>query len=122
MMTYASPFTREEVYMRLRYLEPNSGFREKYQYNNLMYLTAGYLVGRISGGTWEKFVIKRILEPLEIKDSNDHSLPYIFRGGEIETLSFRKRDASGPSGGMNANIEDMMRWLKVFLNKGKTEI
>jgi CubicO group peptidase (beta-lactamase class C family) len=128
LMTYGSPFSREEVYMRLRYLEPDSGFREKYQYNNLMYLTAGYLVGRISGGTWEEFVTERILEPLEmkatnfsleIKDSKEYSHPYIFSGGEIQALPFRKRDASGPSGGMNASIEDMIKWLKLHLERGK---
>ena len=64
LMTYGSPFSREEVFRRLRYLEPNSGFREKYQYINLMCMTAGYLVGRIWGGTWEDFVVKRILHPL----------------------------------------------------------
>jgi len=128
LMTYGSPFSREEVYKRLRYLEPNSGFRDKYQYNNLMYIIAGYLVGRISGGTWEDFVTKRILEPLEmeatnfsleINSSNDHSLPYMFSDGEIITLPFRKRDASGPSGAINSNIEDMIKWLKLHLNQGK---
>lgn len=128
MMTYGSPFSREEVYMRLRHLEPNLEFRQKYQYNNLMYMTAGYIVGRISGATWEDFVKQRILEPLEmsgtnfsleIKDSDDHSLPYIFSSGKILTLPFRKKDASGPSGGMNANIEDMLKWLNLHLNGGK---
>jgi len=128
LMRYGSPFSREEVYKRLRYLEPNSGFREKFQYNNLMYMTAGYLVGRISGGTWEDFVTKRILDPLEmeaisfslgIKDSNDFSFPYMFRGEEIITLPFPNRDTSGPSGGINSNVEDMIRWLKLYLNKGK---
>ncbi|UCE41413.1 MAG: serine hydrolase [Candidatus Aminicenantes bacterium] len=128
LMTYGSPFSREEVYMLLRYLEPNLGFRDRFQYNNLMYLTAGYLVGRVSDGTWEDFIRKRILKPLEmdatnfsleIKDADDHSLPYIFSGGEITTLPFRRRDASGPSGGLNSNIEDMLKWLKLHLDQGK---
>ncbi len=128
LMMYGSPFSREEVYRRLRYLEPSSGFREKYQYNNLMYVTAGYLVGRVCGGTWEDFVTKRILEPLEmtatsfsqgIKDSNDYSLPYIFKDGETAALPFRDKKSSAPAGGINSNLEDMLSWLKLHLNQGK---
>ena len=128
LMTYGSPFSREEVYRRLRYLEPSSGFREKFQYNNLMYVTAGYLVGRVCGGTWEDFVTKRILEPLEmtatsfsqgIKDSNDYSLPYIFKDGETLALPFRDKKSSAPAGGINSNLEDMLSWLKLHLNQGK---
>lgn len=128
LMTYGSPFSREEVYRRLRYLEPNSGFREKFQYNNLMYVTAGYLVGRVSGTPWEDFVTKRILQPLGmagtgfslgIKDSADHALPYIFKDGEITALPFRNRDSSVPAGGVNSNLEDMLSWLGLHLDQGK---
>ncbi|MDI3410236.1 serine hydrolase domain-containing protein [Bacillus sonorensis] len=40
MMWYNSPFSREELLRRLRYLEPNEDFRAKWQYQNLMYMTA----------------------------------------------------------------------------------
>jgi CubicO group peptidase (beta-lactamase class C family) len=128
LVTYGSSFSREEVYKRLRYLEPDSGFREKYQYNNLMYITAGYLVGRISGGIWEDFVTRRILEPLgmegthfplEIESVNNHSLPYMYIDEEIVALPFRNRSTSAPSGAINSSIEDMLRWLKLFLSGGK---
>ena len=129
LMTYGSPFSREEIYSRLRYLEPNLGFRERYQYNNLMYVIAGYLVGRVSGGTWEDFVTRRILKPLEMEDTNfsqeiinveDYSLPYLFNDREILALPFRKKYSSAPAGGINSNIEDMIKWLKLYLDQGKT--
>jgi CubicO group peptidase (beta-lactamase class C family) len=40
--TYMS---REELVHRIRYLEPSATFRQKFQYNNLMYALAGYLAG-----------------------------------------------------------------------------
>ncbi|MCJ7580272.1 MAG: serine hydrolase [Candidatus Aminicenantes bacterium] len=128
LMAYGSPFNREEVFSRLRYLEPNSGFREKYQYNNLMYITAGFLVDRISSETWENFVTKRIFDPLEMDTTNfsleiarstNYSYPYMISGGNVISLPFRRRDASGPAGGINSNIEDMLKWLQFFLNQGK---
>src|SRR5271165_2362378 len=36
LMWYNSPFSREELFARLRYLEPNKDFRTTFQYQNLM--------------------------------------------------------------------------------------
>jgi hypothetical protein len=55
----------------------------------------------------------------EIINSEDYSLPYLFNDGEILTLPFRKKDSSAPAGEINSNIEDMIKWLKLYLNQGK---
>lgn len=65
-----SPLTRQQVCEKMRYLEPNAGFREVFQYNNLMYVVAGVLLERISSCTWEEFVYNRIFKPLGMEDSN----------------------------------------------------
>jgi CubicO group peptidase (beta-lactamase class C family) len=123
-----SPLTRQQVCERLRYLEPNAGFREVFQYNNLMYVAAGILVGRISGGTWEEFVYKRIFKPLGMKDSNfsvtnsqyadDYALPYAEVDGKTAKISFRNIDWAGPAGSINSNLEEMSRWLLMHLEGG----
>ncbi|MGH9730139.1 MAG: serine hydrolase domain-containing protein, partial [Candidatus Acidiferrales bacterium] len=48
--------TREELIRRLAYVEPNAGFRAKFQYQNLMYVAAGYAVGQVTHSTWDDFV------------------------------------------------------------------
>jgi len=48
---YNSPHSREELVRRLQYLEPNTDFRTVWQYQNLMYMTAGYLVEHLAGQT-----------------------------------------------------------------------
>ena len=53
--------SREDMVRRLAFLEPNETLRAKFQYNNLMYLTSGYLIESLTGGTWEEAVRKRIL-------------------------------------------------------------
>src|SRR5271165_741007 len=70
LMWYNSPFSREELFARLRYLEPNKDFRTTFQYQNLMFMTAGYLAGHVAGTTWEQLVRKSIFEPLGMKGSN----------------------------------------------------
>lgn len=127
---YGSNFTRKEMVERLAYLEPNVDFRARYQYNNLMYATAGYLIECVTGQTWEEFVATRIFKPLGMTSSNtavedsektgDYALPYQEKKGEIEEVPFyRKFQAMGPAGGINTNLEDIAHWLRFQLNEGK---
>jgi CubicO group peptidase (beta-lactamase class C family) len=123
--------SRDEYYHRLRYLEPNAGFRDVFQYNNFMYMVAGILVGRLGGGSWEKFVSERIFKPLgmehsnlsvnDTKKANDFSQPYMTFSEEPEKVPFRNIDAFGPGGAINSNIEDMTKWVLLHLNNGKLD-
>jgi CubicO group peptidase (beta-lactamase class C family) len=128
LMWYNSPRSRKEIFDRLQYLQPNKDFRSIWQYQNLMYLTAGYLVEVISGKTWEEFVKERIFLPLGMANSNlsvndsqraaDFSLPYQEKDEQIEVMEFRNIDAVGPAGSINAPITDMTQWLLLHLGKG----
>jgi CubicO group peptidase (beta-lactamase class C family) len=62
-------FSLPELVESLQYLEPSRDFRTTFQYNNLMYIAAGCLVGRVSGSSWEEVVRERIFEPLGMADS-----------------------------------------------------
>jgi len=128
-MWYGSPFSRTEILDRLRYLEPNQGFRAVWQYQNLMFLTAGHLVGVLSQSTWEEFTRKRIFEPLgmtsssfsieDMKAKADHSLPYGEKKDKVEEIPYRNIDTIGPAGSINSNVVDMANWVILNLNKGK---
>jgi CubicO group peptidase (beta-lactamase class C family) len=123
--------SRDEFTYRLRYLEPNSDFRDKFQYSNLMYMVAGNLVGRLSDNSWEEFVANRIFKPLNMENSNfsvkssqrakDFSQPYMSFTGDAMQVPFRNIDALGPGGSINSNIEDMVQWLLLHLNSGKVD-
>jgi CubicO group peptidase (beta-lactamase class C family) len=129
LMWYNSPFSREELFQRLRYLEPNKDFRTTFQYQNLMFMTAGYLAGHVAGMTWEQLVRKAIFEPLGMAGSNfsvadsqkssDFSLPYKVANDVVVDVPFRNIDPIGPAGSINSNIEDMTKYLMMHLAKGK---
>ena len=131
MVWYGSPLSRKELFERLRYLEPSKPLHAKYQYNNLMFLTAGVLIERVSGNTWEEFVRRRILDPLGMKNSNfsvndsqktsDFSMPYQETNGEVKEIPFRNIDVIGPAGSINSSVNEMTRWLLLQLGKGKFE-
>lgn len=126
---YGSPLTRKELFDRLRYLEPSEELRTRFQYNNLMYMTAGYLVGQVTGSTWEDVVRERIFEPLGMNGSNfsvtdsqksdDFALPYDTDHGITKEIPFMNIDEIGPAGSINSSIDDMVKWLQFHLNKGK---
>jgi CubicO group peptidase (beta-lactamase class C family) len=128
LIIYVWPFERDEIYKRLRYLKPSYSFRQWYEYSNTSFVIAGYIVGRLSGGTWEDFVEKRIFKPLgmthsnfnlQIKNTEDFSYPYKYEKGRYVKLPFPNRPASNPSGGINSSASDMVNWLKLHLNKGQ---
>ncbi|HZR42111.1 MAG TPA: serine hydrolase [Ktedonobacteraceae bacterium] len=121
---------RKDVVERLQYLEPTHDFRTAWQYQNLMYTTAGYLIEVISGQTWEEFTRRRILEPLGMSSTNfsvhdsqqtsDFALPYKETKEQIERIDFYDRfQAIGPAGSINSHIMDMAKWVICLLNKGK---
>ena len=129
LMWYNSPFSRKDLFDRLQYLEPNADFRATFQYQNLMIMTAGYLVGELSKSSWEDFTQKRIFDPLGMTNSNfsvavsqkapDFALPYSEKDGKVDEIPFRNIDAIGPAGSINSNVTDMSHWVLMNLNKGK---
>ncbi len=126
---YGSPLSRKEIFERLRFLEPSKPLHAKFQYNNLMFMTAGYLVGEVSKSSWEEFTRKNILDPLGMKNSNlsvkdsqktsDFALPYGEVGGEVKEIAFRNIDEIGPAGSINSSVNEMANWLTMQMSKGK---
>jgi len=129
LVWYASPASRKEIFDRLQYLEPSKDFRAVMQYQNMMFMTAGYLVGEVAGTGWEAFIQNRIFGPLEMKESNvsvtetpkaaDFALPYQEKKDKVEPIPFRNIDTIGPAGSINSNVLDMANWVLMNLNKGK---
>lgn len=121
--------SRAELVARLRYLEPNETLRAKWQYNNLMFLTAGVLAEQITGQPWEEGVRSRIFAPLGMKRSNfsvadsqkdsDFAYPYDEREEKIVKIPFRDITTIGPAGSINSSVREMAEWVKLHLSDGK---
>lgn len=126
---YVSSLSRKDIVDRLRYLDFSADIRSTFQYNNLMYLTAGYIVGRLTDSSWEGFTRKRIFEPLGMTNSNfsvedsqksdDYALPYIKKDNAVIEVPFRNIDTVGPAGSINSCVVDMLKWVRFHLDKGK---
>lgn len=122
-------FPRQYFWERLKYLEPSKTFRESYQYNNFMFMAAGYVVERLSGDTWENFVRKKIFAPLgmvrtnftvsEMQSDSDYSLPYSRQEGTFVQVPMRPVIGMAPAGAINSSVNEMAKWLQFNLAKGK---
>lgn len=130
LVWYNSSASRKEIIQRLQYLEPTQDFRATWQYQNLMYLTAGYLVEHLTGMSWEAFVQERILKPLGMENTNfsvedsqkssDFSYPHDKKEEEpVKVIPFRDISTVGPAGSINSSVRDMAKWVQLHLDKGK---
>jgi CubicO group peptidase (beta-lactamase class C family) len=128
LVWYNAKLSRAELVARLPYLQPNEDFREKFHYQNLMFLTAGYLTGEVAGMSWEEVLRTRIFQPLGMKHSNfavsesqkssDFATPYTLKDKASIDIPFRIIDAVGPAGSINSSVNDMARWLLLHVGGG----
>jgi CubicO group peptidase (beta-lactamase class C family) len=134
MIWYKSDFTRKDLFDRLKYLEPSQPLRTGFLYNNLMYVSAGYIIELLSGKTWEQFVQERIFDPLgmsrtffavsEMTADPDHGVPYNEKRDTTilnEIPIYEDKQAVGPAGSVISNINDMSKWLIALMNGGRYE-
>lgn len=131
LVWYGSDKNRAELVAALAHLETTAPFRTTWQYQNLMYATAGYIVGKAANTTWEEYTKSKILIPMrmtntnfsvaESQQTNDYALPYNIVNEEVAEMQFRNIDAMGPAGSINSNVKDMASWIKMQLNSGKYE-
>ena len=126
---YGSTASRNELLTRVKYQEPNFELREKYQYNNFMFMAQGIVIEKLTGKTWEENIQERIFNPLgmsktnvsviEMEKSADRSLAYSSEKNKIKAIPYRNIDAIGPAGSINSCAKDMANWLLTWINDGK---
>lgn len=126
---YGSTAARNELLERVRYQEPTYELRERYQYNNFMFLAQGVVIEKITGKSWEENMRERIFKPLGMNNTNlsvidmekspDRSLAYSSADNKIKAIPYRNIDAIGPAGSINSCAKDMANWLITWINDGK---
>jgi len=130
-MLQLSSYSIEEIVHRIRYIPPAYGFRAGYGYCNLLYITAGLVILKITGGSWDDFIRERIFEPLGMKNSVTSPLyfnertniatPHEEIKGKLQTVNYRKDNQFSAAGSICSSISDIIRWMQVQLNNGKLD-
>jgi len=125
---YGSTAGRSELLSRIQYQESTAELREKWQYNNFMFLAQGMLIEKLTDKSWEENLKERILIPLGMNNTNmsvtdmeksaDHSLAYTIEKDKPKVIPYRNIDAMGPAGSINSCSKDMAKWLITWINNG----
>jgi CubicO group peptidase (beta-lactamase class C family) len=92
---------------------------EKWSYSNSGYLLLGYLIEKITGGSYEKFVRENIFTPLGMKDSGyDSNSAVIARRAAgysqgkdgLENAGFVHMTIPHAAGALYSTTEDLLKW------------
>jgi len=129
VLWHAFGYTRGEIVERTGRLRPSWGLRERFGYQNLMYVLAGEIVESVSGVPWDRFVEDRILRPLRMSRSatGDQGLSALGnvaapharnRAGVVGVIPRRDAHNIGPAGSIVSTAADMAEWLKLHLASG----
>jgi CubicO group peptidase (beta-lactamase class C family) len=119
----ATDFTRPQIVRGIRYLKPVSSLRSRYAYSNVMFVTAGEVVARVSGESWDDFVRERIFTPLgmsrtttSVSASRDNvASPHLELRRGMSPVAPMQADNCGAAGAINSSASDMARWLRMLL-------
>ncbi|WP_372771650.1 serine hydrolase [Pseudoalteromonas sp.] len=120
----------EDVIHGIRYLKPVSSFRSQYTYNNLMFVTAGEVVARVSGKSWQEFVEQEMLKPLGMtlskagfsripKSNKNWATGHIPMDDKLHPFFVNYLEDFRGAGAIASNVDEMANWLKTQLAGGK---
>ena len=132
LIWFRSPFTRKELFEKLKYLEPQEPMRTAFLYNNLMFSAVGQIIELKSGMRWEEFVRERILTPLDMSSTTytvaemqkhpDRAVPFREKRDSFELYKihyYEDTEGVAPAGAIISNIDELSHWLIALMNDGK---
>ena len=124
-------FTTSDIIHNLQYLKPVSGFRSKYDYDNLLYIVAGEVIHRSSGLSWCDFIETKIMKPLtmdasagtflRLKDTSNVIVPHVPTDGKLKVISRYKGSTFDAAAGIYSNVDDLSKWVIMQMQNGTYE-
>ncbi len=122
--------SRDSLLQRIQYHEPTATPRQTWQYNNFMFLAQGMIAEKLTGKTWEQNIKEKIFTPLGMSSSNlsikeweknpDASLGYnLYKDSLIKKMDYYNINAMGPAGSINSSVNEMAKWVTMWINGGK---
>jgi CubicO group peptidase (beta-lactamase class C family) len=120
--------TREQVLHRVQFIKPESPFRSRFSYQNMMFLAAGEAAGKVAGTSWDDLVRTRIFGPLGMTSSSTDmkalatntnvATPHGIDHDSVWTKPHMDITYIAPAGSILSNAHDMAQWLRFQLGDG----
>ncbi len=121
-VAWGTSYSSEELIHKLRYIKPAYDFRTRYGYFNMGFVTAGGVMQKITGKTWNELVKEIILDPLgmkrtfasitEIEKDGNVASPHTYNElGKVVKIPYRNLDNIAACGALNSSVSDCAKWL-----------
>lgn len=127
----AEPDTPKSTTRNLRNLPLSRPLRTEYQYSNIMYVVASYMIEVLSGETFADFLKSQIWDPLGMANTyldiagveNHNATEYLARayrwderaGCYVDIPWFKQPEAQG-SGSVYSSVKDYAKWIQAMIN------
>jgi CubicO group peptidase (beta-lactamase class C family) len=97
---------------------------EKYLYNNSGYFILGYIVEKVSGTSYPKFIQERIFDAIDMKSSYYGSHKKLIKnrasgyqkGAEFSNAQYISLTLPYAAGSIMSNVDDMLKWQTAITN------
>ncbi|GAB4026782.1 serine hydrolase [Spirosoma gilvum] len=127
-MTGAMTIPANEMFQRMRLVQPSYSFRAGFAYQNTFYSAAGRIIERIVGKTWAEFLKERVFNPLGmtrtapkrsyIKDGNQ-TKPHFSINDTIRVIEYGADSEIGSAGAVWSSADDISKWIICMLDSSK---
>lgn len=129
---YLWPTSRDSLMQRVQHQEASADLRQRWQYNNFMFLAQGVVAEKLTGQSWEDLIRAKFFGPLGMKTANtsvadmaraaDAAVGYeVKKDSLIRRMDYYNLDQMGPAGSINSSVLDMANWVRTWINGGKFE-
>ncbi len=128
ILWYRTTLSAEEIVRRVKHLPKAYDFRSGYGYSNVMYITAGEVIRKVTGKSWGENVRERFFEPLgmtrsittskAIEAKGNAATPHALIDGEHKPISWEDWETVGATGGVISSVKDLSQWMIFNLDHG----
>jgi len=121
---------KDTLVARMKYHEPFTGVRQRWYYNNFGFLLQGVITEKLTGKSWERNIEEEFFKPLGMdrsktnlagwKSSSNIAVGYrLDEDRMVKKMDYYDISGMSPAGSINSSVNDMSKWMMLWLNKGK---
>ena len=132
LLWYGTSWSAEDVLEKARHLEPVSGFRTTFGYQNILYIAAGQVIEQVTGRDWEEVVRDSLLLPLgmeravlstnALENVENVALPHNeLEDGSLTPIDWVNWDNMAPAGALITSVDEMAQWMIAQMDSGRVD-
>jgi CubicO group peptidase (beta-lactamase class C family) len=128
-MYWESDLNSDEVIQKFGMLTPAFDFRAKWGYCNAGFLIAGKCLEKISGMTWDQYIMQNFIEPLEmnrtlvltseVNSATNIASAHTMVDGKLTVIPRCQVDNLAPAASISTSVNDISHWVIALLDDGK---